>query len=346
MEPRDPPGRHLGVTPTRPLAWLAGVVLLSLAVAGCSSAPHGHHGSRGTIPPTFATPGAPALSAQGPTPPATGAWVGAWVKPVRATPLGRIAAVAQFEQTIGRPLDLVHVYHPWSQTFPDAADMAFLQQGKQLMISWAGTSTSAIISGVYDDMIRTRAESLKALGSPVLLRWRWEMNRPNLQSSIESPAQYVQAWKHIRAIFSQVGATNVGWVWCPLAGNFTSTNASAYYPGDDQVDWLCTDVYAIGSTKPFADVATDFMTWAAGHPGKPIIIGEYGSESTDPAAKQSWIEGATSFAKSHPQIKAMVYFDALRSESGKQRDFRIDSSSSTLAAYKAMLADPWFRQKH
>jgi beta-mannanase len=266
------------------------------------------------------------------------------VKPVKATPVGRLDAVAQFEQAVGHPLDLVHVYHPWSQVFPDAADVQFLKQGKQLMISWSGTSTSSIVSGLYDDMIRTRAEALKALGSPVLLRWRWEMNRPNLTSTVGSAAEYVQAWKHIRTIFDQVGATNVGWVWCPLAGNFTATNAAAYYPGDDQVDWLCADVYAIGSTRSFADVATDFMTWAAAHP-KPIVIGEYGSELADPAGKQSWIQGATAYAKAHSQIKAMVYFDAQRNESGKQRDFRVESAPGTLAAFTAMLTDPWFRQK-
>ena len=29
----------------------------------------------------------------------------------------------------------------------------------------------------------------------------------------------------------------------------------AYYPGDDQVDWLCADVYAIGNDRSFGDVA-------------------------------------------------------------------------------------------
>jgi hypothetical protein len=332
------------VTPTRPLAWLAGVALLSVLAAGCSSAPPlAHRGKNATPPPTSAPPGT-AIAAHGPQPPATGAWVGAWVKPAKATELGRLDAVAQFEQTVGHPLGLVHVYHTWSQAFPDAADVQFLKQGKQLMISWSGTSTSSIVSGLYDDMIRTRAEAVKALGLPVLLRWRWEMNRPNLDSTIGTPAEYVQAWKHIRAIFDQVGATNVGWVWCPLAGNFTATDAAAYYPGDDQVDWLCTDVYAIGSTKSFADVAAGFMAWAAGH-DKPIVVGEYGSELTDPTGKQTWIEGATAYAKAHPQIKAMVYFDAQRTENGQQRDFRVESASGPLSAFEAMLADTWFQQK-
>jgi hypothetical protein len=264
------------------------------------------------------------------------------VKPLKAGQVGRIDAVADFERTTGRNLDLVHVYHPWTDAFPDEADREFLKQGKQLMISWSGTNTAQILAGTYDDLIRSRATDLKALGQPVLLRWRWEMNRPNLDATVGSPAEYVKAWKHIHAIFQQVGATNVGWVWCPLAGNFTVTNAPAYYPGDHQVDWLCADVYAIGTDRSFADVAGDFMTWAAAH-AKPIVIAEYGSEKTDGAAKAAWISGATAYAQAHPQIKAMVYFDADRADDhGVQRDFRVTTDPAVLQAFQAMLKNPWF----
>ena len=55
------------------------------------------------------------------------------------------------------------------------------------------------------------------------------------------------------------------------------------------------------------------------------MIGEYGAEQSDPAAKAAWIAGATAYAQAHPQIKAMVYFDADRvDDHGVQRDFRVD----------------------
>jgi beta-mannanase len=183
---------------------------------------------------------------------------------------------------------------------------------------------------------------MKALGTPILLRWRWEMNRPNLATTVGTPQQYVAAWKHVRAILQQAGATNVGMVWCPLAGNFSATDAAAYYPGDDQVDWLCTDVYALGSDQSFGDVAADFMAWAGSHP-KPVIVGEYGAEQADPATKAAWIAGATAYALAHPQIRAMVYFDADRvDDHGVLRDFRVEADPTVLQAYKAMLANSWF----
>ena len=63
-------------------------------------------------------------------------------------------------------------------------------------------------------------------------------------------AAYVAAWDHIRAIFTAVGATNVSWVWCPTGIGFEDGRAKPYYPGDNEVDWVCADVYS--SPPPMA----------------------------------------------------------------------------------------------
>jgi len=334
---------------TRPPRLATGAVALAAAalLAACTGGSGGSAGHRSGVPRSSPGPVAGAyesvapLAAHGPQPPADGAWVGAWVKPPVARDDARPGAFAAFEQAVGHPLTVAHVFHTWTEPFPTAGDAELARAGKVLMISWSGTDSSAITAGTYDAMIRQRADAVRAFGAPVLLRWRWEMNRPNLRATVGSPEQYVAAWRHIRAIFTEAGATNVGWVWCPMAATFTSDDGAAYYPGDDQVDWLCTDVYAIGTGRSFADVAADFMTWAGGH-DKPVVVGEYGSNLTDPAAKAAWIAGATTYARAHPQIRALVYFDALRTENGQERDFRVEAAAAPLAAYRAMLADPWF----
>ena len=277
----------------------------------------------------------------GPKPPATGAWLGAWVQPTPTTPT-HVAAVAAFEHDIGRPLDIVHVYHPWADAFPTAQDIQFVQQGKTLLISWASTDVAGIVSGSQDQRITARATALKELGAKVLLRWRWEMNRKNLAKAVGPPAQYIAAWKHIRAIFTAVGTPNVGWVWCPIATDFNATNGPAFYPGDDQVDWLCTDVYPGPAKESFANVASEFMTWAAGH-HKPVIIGEFGVESSNPNQAQ-WIADAQTYAIQNPQIKAMVYFDASRVENGVTRDFRLQGTTGPLQAFQQMALSPYFNQ--
>jgi hypothetical protein len=294
-----------------------------------SSSPTSSSASPGPTTTATADGGEFTTVAGGPKPPAVGAWTGAWVKPAVPNQQGRVDAVAAFEKAIGRPLDLVHVYHQWTEAFPSAADLQFVQQGKVLMIS-----------GADDPIIEARATALKEMGNPVLLRWRWEMNRKNLAAAVGSPAQYIAAWKHIRTIFTAVGTTNVGWVWCPLATDFNATNGPSYYPGDDQVDWLCTDVYPGPTHDSFAAVASEFMAWAAGH-HKPVIIGEYGVESSNPA-QAGWIAGAETYARQNPQIKAMVYFDADRVENGVTRDFRLEGTTAPLHAFQHMIASAYF----
>lgn len=278
---------------------------------------------------------------RGPAPPSAGAWIGAWVKPNAATQAGRLAALSAFEGAIGRPVDVVNLYHS-SDVFPAAADTAVVQQGRNLMISWSGDDTRVITSGRDDAIIRARAEGIKKLGAQVMLRWRFEMNRPNLQASVWSPADFVAAWKHVRGIFTEVGATNAAFVWCPIATDFDTTNAAAYYPGDDQVEWLCADVYPGQDYDSFADVSAEFMAWASTH-AKPIIIGEFGAEDGGSAAQRAdWLSGVDVYAKTHPQIKALVYFEARRNENGNDRDFTLVGSGAPLSAFRKMVLDPYF----
>jgi Glycosyl hydrolase catalytic core len=282
--------------------------------------------------------------ARGPALPAAGAWVGAWVKPDVPTQAGRVSAVGAFETAVGRPLDVVQVYHS-TEDFPAAADLRFLQEGKTLLISWSGDDSRVITSGRDDAVIRERAEAVKALGVPILLRWRWEMNRPNLQASVWSPADYVAAWKHVRAIFTEVGATNAGWVWCPIATDFDATDAAAYYPGDDEVEWLCADVYPGPTYASFSDVSSEFMAWASKH-DKPIIIAEYGAQDQgDQDQRARWLTAAGAYAQAHPQIKAMVYFESRLTQNGADRDFSIAGTAAPLAAFRAMALAPYFNQR-
>jgi hypothetical protein len=315
----------------------AGYLLFGGSSGSNAATPGPSDASHTSVPTTTPELVAPA---RGPAPPSSGAWVGAWVKPDVPTQAGRVKAVSDFESVIGRPLDIVHVYHS-TEDFPAAADLGFVQQGKTLMISWSGDDSRIITSGRDDALIRERALGVKALGVPILLRWRWEMNRPNLQASVWSPADFVAAWKHVRAIFTAVGATNAAWVWCPIATDFDATDAAAYYPGDDQVEWICADVYPGPDYDSFSDVAEEFMAWASAH-DRPIIIGEYGAEAGAPGQQALWIAGAAAYAKAHPQIKAMVYFEARRTENGNDRDYTVAGTTGPLQAFRSMALDPYF----
>jgi hypothetical protein len=323
------------------VAVLAALLVAGLVVLGGSDGPiSGRHGAGRPAPVTAA---GPVSVRQGPQPPRSGAYLGAAVQKDDFTERGRFTSVTEFERAIGRKLAIVHVYHPWDDPFPTEADRAFVDRGQLLLLSWAGTDTRSIADGHYDDLIRERARALKSLGAPVLLEWRWEMDRPNLQAQVWSPRDYIAAWSHIQSVFDSVGATNVGWVWCPTAEGFRSGRAQAYYPGDDRVDWLCADAYpTTGGLPSLQSLLSPFLTWARTHP-RPVIIGEYGAIEGRPGARAKWLaDGADDLARDD-QVKAAVYFDIDSVNSGRIFAWSLDTSRSSLSAFRAMAGRAHFR---
>jgi beta-mannanase len=192
-------------------------------------------------------------------------------------------------------------------------------------------------------LIRQRARAIKATGKPIFLEWRWEMDRPNLQGQIHSPAEFIAAWDHIRAIFAQQQVRNVAWVWCPTALGFKKGTAQAYYPGNNEVDWVCADAYpGRGAYRSLADTTTAFRAWAAQH-RKPIMIGEYGVPRSYTAQQRAtWLRKAAQTAQSDPQIKALVYFDSDPLGHGPQLGYALQAGSAALGMFRHLGDQPYF----
>lgn len=294
--------------------------------------------------PSSAAPqaGATANPAAAPAAPDQGAYLGAWVGPVGAqafTQAYEINAVYSLERQLGRKLSIVHTYLKWQAPFPTPSDRAFLSQGSMLLISWAGTDTKQIISGAADGWIRTRARQIKALDKPVFLEWRWEMDRPNLRSQMHSGADFVAAWDHIRAIFASAGVHNAAWVWCPTANGFADGQAAAFYPGSQEVDWVCADAYPrAGTYQSFASTVEPFLSWASHHE-KPAMIGEFGvPEGYGEPQRAQWLRAAQQVVLADRQIKALVYFDASPSGRG---NFALGHAAA-LSEFRSIAEQPYF----
>lgn len=322
--------------------WLCVVLLIS----GCTAGSPGPHPSRSTVdllgtPRPIATNAGP-FSAGPVEPPATGALVGAWVQPERFNEPSRIAAVTGFEAGIGRPLDIVNSYRRFDEEFGTESDRVFLERGMTLMLSWASGDTRSIVLGQHDDLIRARARELRDLDVPVLLRFRWEMDRPNLRATMWSPEDFVAAWRYVRQIFAEEGATNASWVWCPTAEGFEGGYASAFYPGDDAVDWVCVDVYASSRLASLDQLMAPFLRWAAQR-GKPIIVGEYGvARAYGGARRAAWLRDAGRVFRANPQIKAVSYFESNPDENGPYQQFRIADDAPALRAMREVTQDSHF----
>jgi len=267
-------------------------------------------------------------------PPATGAWLGAWVRPAELTQTGRIAAVRQYEESLGRRLRIVNTYRRIDEPFDTFSDRQLGRKGSTLMLSWATGDTRSITLGHSDRILRTRAAELRRFGDPVMLRVRWEMDRPNLAATMWSPEDYIAAWRHIRAVFEAEGVRNVAWVWCPTAEGFAAGRAAAFYPGDDTVDWVCVDAYAGSRLASLQDLLAPFLTWAAGH-AKPIVIGEFGvARGWGPQTRSDWLRDAAGFVQSWPQIKAVAYFESDPDGNGAKGQFRLVGDKAAFETFR------------
>ncbi|GAA1601781.1 glycosyl hydrolase [Actinoplanes couchii] len=275
-------------------------------------------------------------------PPARGAYFGAWIKPEQLTHVGRIAAVGTLEQSMGRQLDFLNTYRRFEQMMGTSSDQAFLDDNASLMISWATGDNRSILAGEHDDLIRKQAVAVRKIGKPVMLRMRWEMDRPNLRATMWSGEDYIAAWRYVRKIFREEKTENVSWVWCPTAEGFVRGDAPAFYPGDDQVDWTCVDVYAGFEFRPIGQLMGPFLEWAAQRP-KPIVIGEFGvAKAWGSEARAAWMKDAIRTFKANRQIKAVAYFESDPEGNGPNQQFQLTGDKRAFRALLRLAKDPYF----
>ncbi len=330
------PNRHpliIGMSIVAVLALIAGAGVAYWQLRAHQSAVTQHH--RHPAPPLDRVPG--------PAVPASGAYVGAWSKPTRFTDEGRRQAISDLETGMHRKLDIVHTYRLWNEDFPTSSDLDFIKRGYLMQLSWADPSTGwkSVTSGRYDDLIRTRARAVKAIGRPVFMEWRWEMDRPNLQVMGTAP-EFVAAWRHIKAIFNKEQVTNAGWVWCPTAEGFAAGRAAAYYPGDKWVDWTCVDAYPGPQWTSMTDVLAPFLAWANQHP-KPIMIGEFGvPRDRRSQARVTYLKAAEATFKDNPQIKAVSYFDSNPAGHAAKRAYQLTDDPAAIKQFGGLAGDPYF----
>ena len=309
-------GNRPGRTTSGPLAsrWVrhlaAGLVtigtLVTVAVTQSSTA------ASGPVVPGAAS----SATLSKPAVPNSSAYLGAFVAPHEGEAVAQsdvrqeLAQIGNFDGTIGRPLGLVHVYQPWSAPVKTSVLAALASTGATPVIDWTCTSDAAVISGTQDSLISNYADSLKAYGRPVFLRWFWEMNLVNLPRTsgclgTGGAADYILAWKHIWTIFQSRGATNVAFVWCPSINGpgFGLT----YYPGDAYVDWIGWDGYDRKQDPTM--LTTQFLPFYAfwlPH-GKPLMIGETGA-TIDQGTYLAQLR--TVLPVTFPGVKAILYYDS------------------------------------
>ena len=282
-----------------------------------------------------------------PSPPSNTGQLRGVPAPAHGALLGHYYGAGSIEETdarIGR-MPAVHLtYYGWSDAWDATADTRDdLTNGRIPLVNWepSGISFDDIINGKLDATITARADGAKSLNSGLILDFAAEMNEEEGWGG-HSPEKYIAAYRHIHDIFTARGATNVAWAWCPNnTDSADSPPALAYYPGNDYVDWTGADGYNWGTSQgdfhwqTFDEVFSDIYGRLAPL-GKPIIIGETASDEVG-GDKAHWISDMVpTLRDKFPLIKALVWFDV-----DKERHWQVNSSPSSLAAYRQMANDPY-----
>lgn len=264
---------------------------------------------------------------------------------------------------VGVAPGIVMWYQDWVTANNSAFDPikmdAVAGRGAMPMITWepwdpaAGAnqptySLGAIVSGAHDDFVRRWARAAAGWGKPLYLKFAHEMNGDwypwAANANGNSAAQYGAMWKHVRAIFRQEGATNVRWVWSPNIAFPGSAPFAQLYPGDSAVDWVGLDGYNFGTSQSwsqwtnFVGVFGPSYDSLAQIASKPMLIGETASGELG-GDKAAWItQGLLTDAPNRfPRLRAIVWFDE-----NKETDWRINSSPTTLAAFRTVAASPTY----
>jgi hypothetical protein len=319
-----------------PATLAAAVVVLAVAVAVAFRA--GRASAPSPAPQPITRPGLPPV-------PTDGAYLGLWHKVAPTDPPAvQQAGFLAAEERAGRPMAIAHFFYDFDKPFPTDNERWAIGSGHSLLISWNGRDTAGIAAGAYDDLIRSRARAVKALGVPVFLRWLWEMDGQGKADRAGTPRMYIAAWRHLRAVFATEGADAVAWVWCPNAAAFDTGRAAAWYPGDDAVDWLCADGYNFATPAlpwvSFEHLYRHFVAWGVKR-GKPLMVGEVGTVERRPGEKAAWLAAIPrTLQRTFPAIRAVVYFD----EERDGWDWRIRSSPSAVDGFRTFAGDAWMRR--
>lgn len=286
------------------------------------------------------------------------------------------------ETAVNKKVSLVHWGQPWWHCYAECGYQSFNAQLKQYdavrlhgaipFVDWASWdydaypvynqptfSLNRIIHGDHDVYIREWATQARQWGHPFFMRMNWEMNGNWYPwSEVRNGnrrGEYVQAWRHIHDIFTEVGANNVAWVWCVSVLYKNSLELAPLYPGDQYVDWVAMDGFnwARDRNVPWRSFEEVFAPTydALGNlaPNKPIMIAEVGStenlDSADPLlSKPTWIEDA--FTKTlpevFPKIRAVAWFNW--NQGNPHYKWEIDTSREALQAFKRGISSDYYAE--
>ena len=283
------------------------------------------------------------------------------------TALPRDTELKNWEKLSGRTSTIFHTYHKADEKFPTPAEIAMTRDPahpRVLLLNWRveyGSTWANVAAGKLDARIDAFAARVKATYHEkfflVLNHEPEDDVKPEAGSGMTAK-DFAASFRHVILRLRAQGVTNAVSVVAYMGNEKWMAKSwwKDLYPGDDVVDWVGLDSYVSAEkgyyhNGMFADLldrrapkGTGFYDWAvANHPKKPVMVAEWGvyhrvGQVVDKSAQFNSV--LPELAK-RPAVKAIVYFDT-KDDAFGDRDISIDSSPSSLAAFRKLAANKLF----
>jgi len=270
--------------------------------------------------------------------------------------------LASIEKKYRTPISIVSVYRAWNKCSVQD-DLNWLEQLKKIprdiLLTWEpwkippspdrpfdqpDFALKHIITGRYDEYIRSFSRELATFSQTIFLRTMHEMNGnwyPWCGTVNGNSAElHIAAWNHIRNLVNREVPTGIKWVWSPYAHSYPdqpSNSIDSYFPGDDSLDMIAIDGYNWGDSQEwsewqsFEDIFSDSYESLSALSQRPFMIGETGCDESG-GNKERWIAEAFNILKTRfNKIDALIWFDEK-----KECDWKISSSAASLQAFRAI----------
>jgi hypothetical protein len=240
-----------------------------------------------------------------------------------------------FEKAAGRQPNLVGYYSGWGEGFATGFAQTVRAHGAITILQMdpTGASIPAIITGVYDDYLRSYADEVRNFGHSVVIGFGHEMNADwySWGYGHVPPRTFVAAWRHIVRLFRRQGAGNVTWLWT-VNQDLPSTGAIAsWWPGADYVTWVGIDGYYYRQYDTFASVFGRTIAQVRAFTSKPLLLSE---TAVGPGRLQAAkIDGLFAGLRQY-QTLGLVWFDIAQHRGIYHQDWRIENSKAAVAAFR------------
>lgn len=262
---------------------------------------------------------------------------------------------------------LEFVSQPTAFPSADVLDRVY-NRGAVPLLMWQpnlrdGETLQTILNGRYDDYIARWARAAAADGRPMIIRFAQEMNGWWFPWGVtkpgNSPEDFIAVWRKVWNAFrgpNGAGATNVKFMWAPMAKNSSLASFTSVYPGNEYVQIIGLDGYnyydfrsAKGTWRPIRQIfEASLDEIALRWPTKPVVIAEVGSvedHEWDNYDKGRWLRRGLEWLYTYePQVVGFVYFN-IRVGSENDVNWRLDTSDEAELAWRASMADPRYQGK-